>query len=100
MTRIRLPEALALVQEHFKPLRFCATMDSPQTIQAMLLDELTGESLVLPGLPCGVSVTRSQLATLVSMIELDVAAVRPALLERTSRQQLADLRPSGHRRTA
>ncbi|PNG15101.1 hypothetical protein CXK97_02615 [Stutzerimonas stutzeri] len=58
MTRIRLPEALALVQEHFKPLRFCATMDSPQTIQAMLLDELTGESLVLPGLPCGVSVTR------------------------------------------
>ncbi|WP_313085006.1 DUF1652 domain-containing protein [Pseudomonas sp.] len=96
MTRIRLPEALALVQEHFKPLRFCATMDSPRTIQAMLLDELSGESLVLPGLPCGVSVTRAQLVTLVSVIELDVAAVRPALLERMSRQQLADLRPSVH----
>lgn len=100
MTQIRLPEALALVQEHFKPLRFCATMDSPQTIQAMLLDELTGESLVLPGLPCGVSVTRAQLATLISVIELDVAAVKSVLLERMSRQQLADLHPSCHRRSA
>ncbi|MAL37580.1 MAG: hypothetical protein CMK95_16405, partial [Pseudomonas sp.] len=43
MIRIRLPEALALVQEHFRPLLFTASMDSPQTIQAMLLDELTGE---------------------------------------------------------
>ncbi|MGE6660967.1 DUF1652 domain-containing protein [Pseudomonas sp. NPDC077408] len=89
MIRIRLPEALALVREHFRPLLFTATMDSPQTIQAMLLDEVTGESLVLTGLPCGVSVTRAQLAGLISVIELDVSALRPALLERLRERQIA-----------
>ena len=89
MIRIRLREALALVQEHFRPLLFTASMDSPQTIQAMLLDELTGESLVLTGLPCGVSVTRAQLAGLISVIELDVIALRPALLERLRERQIA-----------
>ena len=89
MIRIRLPEALALVREHFRPLLFTASMDSPQTIQAMLLDELTGESLVLTGLPCGVSVTRAQLAGLISVIELDVTALRPALLEGLRERQIA-----------
>ncbi|KJH82871.1 DUF1652 domain-containing protein [Pseudomonas sp. KSR10] len=89
MIRIRQPEALALVREHFRPLLFTATMDSPQTIQAMLLDELTGESLVLTGLPCGVSVTRAQLAGLISLIELDVAALSPALLKRSRERQIA-----------
>jgi hypothetical protein len=89
MIRIRLPEALALVREHFKPLLFTATLDSPQTIQAMLLDEVTGESLVLTGLPCGVSVTRAQLARLITVIELDVTALRPALLERLSERLIA-----------
>ena len=89
MIRIRLPEALALVREHFRPLLFTATMDSPQTIQAMLLDEVTGESLVLTGLPCGVSVTRAQLAGLISVIELDVSALRPDLLERLGERKIA-----------
>ena len=89
MIRIRLPEALALVREHFGPLMFTATMDSPQTIQAMLLDEETGESLVLTGLPCSVSVTRAQLAGLISAIELDVSALRPALLERLKERKIA-----------
>ncbi|WP_019339511.1 DUF1652 domain-containing protein [Stutzerimonas stutzeri] len=89
MIRIRLPEALVLVREHFKPLLFTATMDSPQTIQAMLLDELTGESLVLTGLPCGVSVSRAQLSGLINVIELDVIALRPALLERLDERQMA-----------
>lgn len=89
MIRIRQPEALALVREHFRPLLFTATMDSPQTIQATLLDELTGESLVLTGLPCGVSVTRAQLAGLISLIELDVAALSPALLKRSRERQIA-----------
>jgi len=48
----------------------------------MLLNEQTGESLVLPGLPCGISLTRSQLAELINVIELDVAALRPAILDR------------------
>ena len=89
MIRIRLPEALALVWEHFRPLLFTATMDSPQTIQAMLLDEVTGESLVLTGLPCGVSVTRAQLVGLIGVIELDVIALRPALLERLRERRVA-----------
>ncbi len=90
MMRIRQPEALALVQEHFRPLLFTAAMDSPQTIQAMLLDEITGESLVLTGLPCGVSVTRGELAGLISVIELDIATLRPALLDRLRQRETAD----------
>ncbi len=82
MMRIRQPEAFALVQEHFRPLLFRASMDSPRTIQCMLLNEQTGESLVLSGLPCGISLTRWQLAELINVIELDVAALRPAILDR------------------
>lgn len=82
MMRIRQPEAFALVQEYFRPLQFTAAMDSPQTIHCMVMDERTGESLVLTGLPCGISVTKSQLAALINVIELDIAALRPALLER------------------
>lgn len=89
MTRIRQPEALALVREHFRPLAFTAAMDSPQTIHAMLLDEHTGESLVLTGLPCGTSVTRDQLAALINVIELDIAALRPVLLARLRRDKTA-----------
>ena len=80
MERIRQPEAFALVQEHFWPLRFWAEMDSPGSIQAMLLNEQTGDSLVLTGLPCGISLTREQLAGLISAIELDIAALRPELV--------------------
>jgi len=47
----------------------------------MLVNEQSGESLVLSGLPCGISLTRSQLAELINVIELDVAALRPAVLE-------------------
>ncbi len=79
MMRIRQPEAFALAQEHFRPLLFTAAMDSPQTIHCMLMDEQTGESLVLTGLPCGISVTKSQLAGLINLIELDIAALRPSL---------------------
>ncbi len=86
MRRIRQPEAFALVQEHFRPLLFSAAMDTPQTIQCMLLDEQTGESLVLTGLRCGISLTKSQLAALINVIELDIAALRPSLLERRLRR--------------
>jgi len=79
MMQIRQPEAFALVQEHFRPLLFRAAMDSPRTVQCMLVDEQTGESLVLTGLPCGISLTKSQLAELINVIELDIAALRPAL---------------------
>jgi hypothetical protein len=48
----------------------------------MLLNEQTGESLVLSGLPCGISLTWSQLAELIDVIELDIAALRPAVLDR------------------
>ncbi|WP_374365948.1 DUF1652 domain-containing protein [Stutzerimonas sp.] len=89
MMRIRQPEAFALVQEHFRPLLFTAALDSPQTIQAMLLDELTGESLVLAGLPCRVSVTRAELAGLISVIELDIVTLRPTLLNRLRQKQTA-----------
>lgn len=85
MMRIRQPEAFALVQEHFKPLLFRAAMDSPQTIQCMLVDEQTGESLVLTGLQCGISLTKAQLAALINVIELDIAALRPSLLDRRLR---------------
>lgn len=78
--RIRQPEALALVQEYFRPLRFTAAMDSPGSIQAMLLNEQSGESLVLTGIPCGISLTREQLAGLISAIELDIAALRPEII--------------------
>lgn len=81
MKRIRQPEAFALVQEHFRPLLFTAALDSPQTIHCMVMNERTGESLVLTGLPCGISLTKSQLAALINVIELDIAALRPALLE-------------------
>jgi len=56
-------------------------MDSPRTIQCMLVNEQTGESLVLSGLPCGISLTRPQLAELINVIELDIAAIRPAVLD-------------------
>ena len=81
MKPIRQPEALAIVQEYFRPLLFMAEMDSPQSIHAMLLDERSGESLVLTGIPCGVSLNRVELEGLISAIELDIAALRPVLLE-------------------
>lgn len=87
MKLIRQPEALALVQEHFRPLLFVARMDSPRTIHAMLMDESTGESLVLTGIPCGLSLSRVQVAGLISAIELDIAALRPGLLQGLKRRQ-------------
>lgn len=86
MKRIRQPEALAVVQEYFRPLLFMAEMDSPQTIHAMFLDERSGESLVLTGIPCGVSLSRAELERLINAIELDIAALRPVLLEGLSRR--------------
>ncbi|WP_376785226.1 DUF1652 domain-containing protein [Stutzerimonas nitrititolerans] len=80
MKRIRQPEAMALVQEHFRPLRFIAEMDSPGTIHAMLLNRQTGDSLVLTGIPCGITLSREELAVLITTIELDIAALRPNLV--------------------
>jgi len=87
MKLIRQPEALALVQEHFRPLLFVARMDSPWTIHAMLMDEFTGESLVLTGLPCGISLSKAEVTGLISAIELDIAALRPGLLDGLKRKQ-------------
>jgi len=88
--RIRQPEAFALVQEHFRPLLFRASMDSPRTIQCMLVNEQTGESLVLSGLPCGISLTRPQLAELINVIELDIAAIRHAPVEIQAKKNRLD----------
>lgn len=81
MKRLRLPDALAMIRRHFAPLRFFAQLDSPASIQVMLLDEHSGESLVLTGVPCALSLTEVQLAALIEAIELDVAALRPNLID-------------------
>lgn len=82
MKRLRLPDALAMIRRHFAPLRFFAQLDSLASIQVMLLDEHSGESLVLTGVPCSLSLTERQLAALISAIELDVMALRPSMLNR------------------
>lgn len=87
MKLIRQPEVLALVGDHFRPLLFVAKMDSLRTINAMLMDETTGESLVLTGIPCGISLTTTQVAGLINSIELDIAALRPGLLHGMKRRQ-------------
>lgn len=80
MKRIRQPEALAMVQKHFHPLSFRAEMDSPCTIKAVIHNDQTGELFVVTGIPCGLSLSLSQVAGLISVIELDIAAMRPSLL--------------------
>ncbi|MCQ4261392.1 hypothetical protein CXK91_01660 [Stutzerimonas stutzeri] len=88
MKRFRQPEAFALIQQHFEPLVFSARMDSPSTVRIMLIDEATGESLLLTGLPCRISLSRAEIAGLISAIDLDAAALRPALLSNLKRPRL------------
>jgi len=88
MKRFRQPEAFALIQQHFEPLVFSARMDSPSTVRVMLIDEATGESLLLTGLPCRVSLSRAEIAGLISTIDLDAAALRSSLLSNLKRPRL------------
>lgn len=88
MKRFRQPEAFALVQQHYEPLVFNARMDSPTTVRVMLLDEATGESLLLTGLPCRISPSRAEIAGLIASIDADAAALRPALLNKLKRPRL------------
>lgn len=87
MKRFRQPEAFALVQQHYEPLVFNARMDSPTTVRVMLLDEATGESLLLTGLPCRISLSRAEIAGLIAAIDADAAALRPGLLNKLKRSQ-------------
>ncbi|NIU61634.1 MAG: DUF1652 domain-containing protein, partial [Pseudomonas stutzeri] len=77
-----------LVQQHYEPLVFNARMDSPTTVRVMLLDEATGESLLLTGLPCRISLSRAEIAGLIASIDADAAALRPALLNKLKRPRL------------
>ncbi|AJD59703.1 hypothetical protein CRPA15_10320 [Pseudomonas aeruginosa] len=63
-------------------------MDSPTTVRVMLLDEATGESLLLTGLPCRISLSRAEIAGLIASIDADAAALRPALLNKLKRPRL------------
>ena len=62
-------------------------MDSPTTVRVMLLDEATGESLLLTGLPCRISLSRAEIAGLIAAIDADAAALRPGLLNKLKRSQ-------------
>jgi len=53
----------------------------------MLLDEATGESLLLTGLPCRISLSRAEIAGLIAAIDADAAALRPGLLNKLKRSQ-------------
>jgi len=88
MKRFRQPEAFALVQQYFEPLLFSARMDSPSTIRVLLVDEAAGESLLLTGLPCRLSLSRAEITGLINTIDLDAAALRPALLSKLKRPRL------------
>ncbi|MDH2245711.1 DUF1652 domain-containing protein [Pseudomonas sp. GD03855] len=88
MKRFRQPEAFALIQQHFEPLVFSARMDSPSTVRVMLIDEATGESLLLTGLPCRLPLSRADIAGLISTIDLDAAALRSSLLSNLKRPRL------------
>ncbi|AKN27323.1 hypothetical protein AB691_2434 [Stutzerimonas stutzeri] len=77
-----------MVQQHYEPLVFNARMDSPTTVRVMLLDEATGESLLLTGLPCRISLSRAEIAGLIASIDADAAALRPALLNKLKRPRL------------
>ncbi|KSG52862.1 DUF1652 domain-containing protein [Pseudomonas aeruginosa] len=63
-------------------------VDSPTTVRVMLLDEATGESLLLTGLPCRISLSRAEIAGLIASIDADAAALRPALLNKLKRPRL------------
>lgn len=80
MKRYRQPDAFELIQRHFAPLLFQARMDSPATIQIQILDERSGESLMLAGIPCGIALTEAQIAALIALVEMDIAALCPTLL--------------------
>jgi hypothetical protein len=88
MKRFRQPEAFAMVQQYYAPLVFSARMDSPSTIRVMLIDETAGESLLLTGLPCRISLSQADITGLINAIDLDAAALRPALLSRLKRPRL------------
>lgn len=88
MKRFRQPEAFTLVQQYFEPLLFSARMDSPSTIRVLLVDEAAGESLLLTGLPCRLSLSRAEITGLINTIDLDAAALRPALLSKLKRPRL------------
>ncbi|EWC40166.1 DUF1652 domain-containing protein [Pseudomonas stutzeri] len=88
MKRFRQPEAFAVVQRYYEPLVFSARMDSPSTIRVMLIDEAAGESLLLTGLPCRLSLSSAEITALINAIDLDAGALRPALLTKVRRSCL------------
>lgn len=79
MARMRLKTAIQKIQQYFAPLLVSVELASPITMDLVLVDPVSNESVTLLGIPCRRTVTPVQLYQLINLIETQTEARQPGL---------------------
>ena len=80
MKAMSQPAAFQFIQDYFSPLTFDAAMDSPSSVEVTLSYPLTGESVVMTGIPCTITLTWNETFALIKNIESRLLELKPSLL--------------------
>lgn len=82
MARMRLKTAIQKIQQYFAPLSMSIEVASPVTMDLVLVDPVSNESVTLLDIPCRHTVTPVQLYQLINLIETQVEARQPGLFSK------------------
>jgi len=68
------------MKQHFHPLGFEATLESPQSLVARISDPTSGEPLLtVTGIPCNISPTPGEVRRIIHTLEADLEVITTQL---------------------
>ncbi|WP_263145679.1 DUF1652 domain-containing protein [Pseudomonas sp. RIT-PI-AD] len=76
MTHFSFPRACELMRSYFKPLDFTATLDSPRSLRAQVMDPASGDVLLtVTGIACSTQLSLGDIERIVSTVRSDLQAL-------------------------
>lgn len=82
MARMKLKTAIQKIQQYFAPLSVSVELASPVTMDLVLVDPVSYDSVTLLDIPCRHAVTPAQLYQLINLIETQANARQPSLFSK------------------
>ncbi len=76
MTHFSFPRACEVMKSYFQPLEFVATLDSPRSLRAQVLEPASGDVLLtVTGIPCTTQLSLGDIERIVTVIRSDLQAL-------------------------
>lgn len=76
MTHFSFPRACELMKSYFQPLDFIATLDSPRSLRAQVVEPDSGDVLLtVAGIPCSTQLSLGDIERIVATVRSDLQAL-------------------------